>query len=347
VGVAEVTEGPEASQAALASPEAADSLGAATLRYGQVDITAGPSDLDGWSPLGLSDRSEVFGQGFKCDAQGICAVPLLKRKADGRFEKVASNFLGNDVNKYGDVGGCVVKDPVSLAGQAAILRASGKVELIPPLRGETASCITKLSDGCVAVVTSVDASSTVTVYVLEGRRITPITVAGGSVEDVNDRGQIAGVISSNPDANRAYRFDSHTGKTTILTPVSTDPHSWAMGINSKGEVLGYSFAFDAIERVGKWNRNDVFETSFVEGTPEFPTVSNRLVWNESGLIIISYSLNDPNTYLVPKPGVRLALSGLVVNGPVAETLFVLQVNARADFVATSVADGRSFLFVRK
>lgn len=340
---AEATEG---SQAALETQAPAEVLSGRNPKYEQIDITAGPADLDGWSPFGLSDRSDVYGQGFRCDAQG-CALPLLKRKTDGSFQTLASNFLGNDVNKSGDVGGCVVNDPVTLAGQAAIARSDGRIDLIPPLPGETSSCVNKLSDNRIAVVTSLDASSNVTVYVLERSRITPFTVSGASIEDVNDRGQIAGVISSDPDANRAYRFDAHTGATTILDPVPPDPHSWGLGINGRGEVLGYSFAFDAIERIGKWRCDGTFETSFIEGTPEFPTVSNRLVWNEAGLIIVSYSFNDPNTYLIPKPGVRLALADLVVNGPAATSLYVFQENSGGSFVAFSLADGRSLLYRRK
>jgi hypothetical protein len=50
-----------------------------------------------------------------------------------------------------------------------------------------------------------------------------------------------------------------------------------------------------------WSLSNEFEISFVEGTPEFPTVSNRLIWNEDGLIVISFT-TDGNTYLVPSPG---------------------------------------------
>ena len=60
-----------------------------------------------------------------------------------------------------------------------------------------------------------------------------------------------------------------------------------MAINQQGEVLGYSFIFNAIERIGKWNRKGKFETLFTQGTPEVPTISNDLMWNEDELVVVS------------------------------------------------------------
>lgn len=343
----------EARQAALASqavPDAEpqstlDCVPGSNLRFLQVDVTAAPAGLDGWSPFGLSDAADVYGDGFSCNAQGVCLFVLLRRSPQGRFVTVARNFVGNDVNAGGDVGGCVI-DPVTQASQAAIARASGRIELIPKLPGETSSCVDQLSNNRIAVVTSVDQASTVTVYVWDRGRILPFTVADATITDINDRAQITGIIQT-PGANRAYRFDAFAQTTTVLEPVPPDPNAWGMAINQAGDVLGYSFTFDGTERIGHWNLRNLFEVSFVEGTPQFPTVSNQLVWNERGVIIISFSLNDPNTYLVPRPGVRLALADLVINGPTDTTLFVFQENNSGDFVATSQDDGRSFLYLHR
>jgi len=46
----------------------ASDLRAKKLSYRQVDVTAGPAGFSGWSPLGLSDKAEVYGLGFTCDA---------------------------------------------------------------------------------------------------------------------------------------------------------------------------------------------------------------------------------------------------------------------------------------
>jgi hypothetical protein len=207
------------------------------------------------------------------------------------------------------------------------------------------SCVNQLSDNETAVVSSFDAGYVETIYVLRNERTFPFTVDGGQILDLNDRGVIAGIVSTE-DGDRAYRFDSQSQTTEILEPVSPDPNSWGLALNRRGEVLGYSFIFSAIERIGKWNRETTFETHFVEGTPEFPTVSNQLIWNESELIVVSLT-TDGNTYLVPKPGVRLDLQDLVVDGAVVPLgLIALDINERGDFVAFSPGDGSAQLYRR-
>ena len=43
---------------------------------------------------------------------------------------------------------------------------------------------------------------------------------------------------------------------------SDNPQSWGFAIKRQGEVLGSSFdVYGIIERVGKWNRKNQFETS--------------------------------------------------------------------------------------
>jgi len=69
-------------------------------------------------------------------------------------------------------------------------------------------------------------------------------------------------------------------------------------------VLGYSFVPFGLERIGVWNRYANFQTVFVEGTPAFPTVSNKLLWNKKGLIVITNTHSrDLNSYIVPRPNV--------------------------------------------
>ena len=48
-------------------------------------------------------------------------------------------------------------------------------------------------------------------------------------------------------------------------------------------MLGYSFVFDGIERIGVWKRDGSFDTYFEQGKAEYPTISNRLLWSESVL----------------------------------------------------------------
>ena len=64
---------------------------------------------------------------------------------------------------------------------------------------------------------------------------------------------------------------------------------------------------------------------FVEGTLDFPTISNALVFNDNNLIVISRvrrpAAEADNSYLVPRPGVRLNLADLVENLPEGVKLY--------------------------
>jgi hypothetical protein len=327
------------------SDVATAAISARHFRYKQVDITAGPANVDGWFPRGLTPQGEVIGQGFDCnDDFTVCSQVVLKRRGNGQFTVLEEDFVVNDVNARGDSGGCTT-DPVTFEGQAGIVRVNGALELIPPLPGEMSSCVSRVSDSGIALVTSTDPDFDTTTYVFDRGRIRPFTVLNVTVNDINDHAQLTGIQFTNP--NRAYRFDARTQTTTILEPVAPDPESWGFAINRQGEVLGTSFNFDAtIQRIGKWNRRNEFETSIVGGTnnPEFPIITNNLNWNERGLIVLS-NTDDGNAYLVPSPGVLLNLADLVKNGPVASFLQVIAVNERADIVAAG-GEGSVFLFRR-
>jgi hypothetical protein len=85
------------------------------------------------------------------------------------------------------------------------------------------------------------------------------------------------------------------------------------GINQRGDVLGYSFtqygAAAYHERVGVWDRSNVFQ-------PYFEETNNTqvLLFNNHNQIVITES-DDAHSYLVPSPGTRLDLATLVPNLP--------------------------------
>lgn len=313
------------------------------LGYQSIDLTAGPPNLDGWAPVGVADNGAVYGQGFDCtDDFSVCTFPLVRRAKNGQFSVLHPNFQVADVDEKGDVGGCTVDDPATFFGRAAVVKANGALVAFPPLAGELTACVSRLADDRVAAINSFDENFAQTTYIFDKGAIVPFTLQA-TIEDLNDHGQVTGFVFTPP--NRAYRFDAATGATTILQPIAGDPDSWGMAINKHGQVLGYSFVAGATERIGRWNQAGQFQVSFVEGTPEFPTVSNRLAWNEDGLIVISQSFNDPNTYLVPAPGVRLNLADLTGGGEVPPTLIVPSVNKGGDILGFTF-DGRAFLFLR-
>jgi hypothetical protein len=328
-----------------ATDDSAAAINVKHLRYKQVNITAGPENVDGWFPRGLTADGDVIGQAFDCDFTP-CRQILLRRRSNGQFTVLANDFLVNDVNSRGDSGGCTT-DPVNFEGQAGVVSANGRLELIPPLPGERSSCVSRVSDSGVAFVTSTDPNFVTSVYVLDHGRIRPFPVLNVDVADINDKAELAGTQFDDPF--RAYRFDARTQTTTLLQPVPPSPVSFGFAINRQGEVLGTSFDFDGvIQRIGKWNRKNQFETFLIggSGNPAFPVIAQSVTWNEQGLIVVS-ATSDENTYLVPSPGVRLNLADLVKNPPAASPLQVIAVNDRADIVAASLADGSAFLFRRE
>jgi hypothetical protein len=217
-----------------------------------------------------------------------------------------------DVADDGTVGGSVVVDPVNFLEQAAIFRGSHQVEVIPRLPGELTSHVRRLATSGLALVESVDATTFVSTYYLRERgRIERLDLGQNQVLflDMNDAGIVAGTSAPLGGSNmRAFRLAPSQGAITLLAPLPTDPDSWGLAINQCGDVLGYSFIPGAIERIGIWRRG-VFDTLFVEGTPETPTISNRLLWNKAGLVVIT-DTNDLGSYLVPAPGVRRDLREL-------------------------------------
>jgi hypothetical protein len=193
----------------------------------------------------------------------------------------------------------------------------------------------------VALVTSSDAFGQTT-YLYKHGRTTPLDfgLPGAQPFDflhLNNRGIISGT------AGRGFRFDTRTGKTTQLDPLPTEPEAWALDINNRVDVLGYSFVSGGLERIGVWDRHGEFRTYFVEGTPEFPTISNRLLFNDNNVIVITRVSNPPsergNSYLVPKPGVRLNLADLVENLPAGQNPnFILDINNHGNMIGYSTRD---------
>ena len=83
------------------------------------------------------------------------------------------------------------------------------------------------------------------------------------------------------------------------------------------------------------------------GNPQIPTVSNKLVFNDNNVIVISnISTGERTSYMVPTPGVRLDLAGLVENLPSGQNLaYTFGINNHGDMFG--FGDQGSFLLVRR
>ena len=234
-------------------------------------------------------------------------------------------------NGSGTIGGSVLIDPENFLEQAALFH-DDQVKLIPPQPGEFTSFVRRLNDPGTALVTSdSDFGRTHLLYQNGQAMLLDFgpTVTNPRSLDINNQGIIAGRQGISSSGATGFRFDPRTGETMLLNTFPGDPtetQAWGVGINNRGEVLGYSFTIFPVvpyhERIGVWDRNGNFKTYFVENT-----VSNGLLFNDNNLIVItliSRGADRFNSFLVPKPGVRLNLADLVENLPSGADLFFVQ-----------------------
>ena len=214
--------------------------------------------------------------------------------------------------------------------QAALFRGD-RVELIPPQPGERRSFVTALNDFGMALVTSLDATDQPT-YVLYRNGRTTVLDLGLTITQpleflhINNQGIISGTAFNLPGiGDRGFRFDPRSGETTLLDPLPTEPSAWALDINNRGNVLGYSFVPSGIERIGVWNSTGTSRPTLSRASRNSRSTAMRLRFNDNNLIVITLvsgaTCEHAESYLVPKPGVRLNLADLVENLPSPETSF--------------------------
>jgi hypothetical protein len=308
-------------------------------RYVSLDQAQLPPGFNLFQPIAINDSGLIYGVAF--DESSTQYVAVYKRGV----VTILSAGLPNAVNEGGTVGGFVLDDLVNFTRQAALFRGN-KVKLIPRQSSEeVSSTVDDLNDSGAALVTTRDNSYNFTSLLYKKSQATPLdfgpTITSPFFLHINNETTISGTTSASGNF-RGFRFDTRTSKTTQLNPLSTDTDSRAWDINNNGKVLGDSFK-EGIQRIGVWDSKGKFNTYFVEGTLEFPTISNSLVFNDKNLIVITFVTSPVSeegaSYLVPKPGVRLNLAGLVKNMPPDQNLFtILDINNKGDMVGLSVKD---------
>jgi hypothetical protein len=301
---------------------------APTRPYQYVSLDeAVPEGFTFFEPRSITDSGRIYGTLFQCSPEACSPFVAVYRR--GEIIVLHDEAFANTANNRGRVGGGVVLDPIQFTSQAALF-ARREIELIPPLTDEFTAAVQLLTNTSVAFVESFDTNFNVSYYLTKRGHVTPLNFGPDPAGqfDINDRGVISGT-SFREDANRAFRYDPSSGSFTVLDPLPTEPDSWGQAINNRGHVLGYSFVAGGLERIGVW-RGTEFHTYFVEGTPEVPTLSNRLAWNKRGLIVIT-DTNDLNSYLVPRPGVRLNLADLT-EGSLPVWTLIVDINNRGDLI---------------
>jgi hypothetical protein len=321
-------------------------------RYVSFDQVELPSEFTSFFAAAIQNSGRVYGN--VCDDSGSeCSIAFYK---DGTVTVLPSPvFFVLAVNEHGTVGGFVPIDPENNIAQAALFQGD-EVELITPQPDEVFSDVFALNDSGTALVESFDDSGEVTYVLYHKGQTTPLdfgpSISNPSLLAINNQGILSGRQGSSPfDGATGFRFNPRTGETTLLYPLSTESLAWGLGINNRGDVLGYSFVSGGLERIGVWDREGEFKTYFVEGTPEFPTVSNHLLFNDNNLIVIT-SVSSPasergNSYLVPEPDIRLNIADLVENLPEGQDLgFIVDINNHGSMIGFG-SQGSSFLLERR
>jgi hypothetical protein len=261
-----------------------------------------------------------------------------------------SEGVATAVSHLGFVGGYVVTDPVNYYSQAAIFRGNN-VQLIPRAPGEISSSVVAINDFGLTVVASQDANYNNTLYLLRNGVRSALHIGKAGLQTViagmNDWGVIVGWQVMPGGVSLAYKYATATGVTTNLPPLSTEPNSWALGINELNDVVGYSFIGSGIERIGFWHATGGFDQYFVEGTATIPTISNALRTNDLRQIVITFT-NDGQSYLVPQKNVRVPLANYIAYDPTQQGLpfLVYGINDFGAFTGTS-SQGIDFLAAPK
>lgn len=288
---------------------------APTYNYVSLDgLTLEPGFLF-FIPFGLTNGGQMYGSAYDENFNSYVAVVN-----QGAITVLHEGFP-ETVNQNGTVGGFVLTDPDNFLGQAALFHNSD-VELIPRLPGEIHSEVMRVNDSGTALVLSVNESYEGQLVLYKNGKVTPLdfgpTIPSAFYLDLNGQGIISGTTHTS-DGDRGFRFDPSTGAIVMLYPQPTEPNAWAVSINNHGDILGYSFVNGGRERIGVWDAKGNFTTYFVEGIPQYPTVSNVIHFNDNNLIVIT-QVSRPasergNSYLVPKPGTRVNLAEIVKGMP--------------------------------
>ncbi|WP_349608764.1 MULTISPECIES: hypothetical protein [Cupriavidus] len=286
-----------------------------------------------FSLVGIDDKGLGYGAAF--DANFVSYVAVLE---NGQISITHSNAEPWVVNRHGTQGGIVWMDPVNFVFQAAIFRGNA-VELIPPQAGEGMSYVAAINDKGEALVVSVDSVTSVgTLFLYDHGKKTQINLPV-DVNAVNFLGLNNARTMIYTYENIGHKVDLLTMKDTVLEPLPGNKSSWAVSINDRGDVLGYSY--DPGENVGVWHPNSEFELYFAEGNQQYPTVSFNLAFNERDEIVIS-NVRAPlaeqgNAYLLTKPGVRINLADVTVGQPpdAGTFFFISGINKRGDIAGTT------------
>lgn len=301
---------------------AAGSAQADALRYRYVSQYPYPipAPFQYFSQAAMVEGDRIYGTVYAFDQDYNVLANRIAHLDQGVMTVQPQTGWANAANSDGVVGGSVTIDPVNYVDQAALFR-DGKTILIGPQPNETYSYVLGLNKDGEALVAWYDQNYDSHYLIYKNGKTRPVTLGNGappffffSFSPLNEDGLVAGVVGW----DKGFRLDTRTGQSTLLGTFPGDPSetiAWGMGINSDGEVLGYSFTGSGPyhERIGIWDHRGVFRTHYVQ-----TDCSNRILFNNHDEIVITamcYGAKVATSYLVPSPGVRVDIADLVQNPP--------------------------------
>lgn len=329
--------------AAWASSADAGPGSAEAFRYRYVSLDAAvPAGYCCFTDPIIIDSGRVYGTVFQTEPETFAPFVVVY---DHGTMSVLNEGWARTANNRGVVGGFEILDPDLGTTQAALF-VGGRVKRIPHAHDETTSFVVGLTDSGIAFV---DSDGQLGRYLLARGRVTPADFGSELTQgySINDLGIIAGT-AQRPGANRAFRYNPWSRTMTLLEPRSTELQSQAAAINDRGEVLGYSFtiSFPPPPRCVCIWRGTTVQPYFVEEALATTGRSNRLRWNESGLIVSSANggnlTSNLNAHLIVRPGVRLKVADLLVEGTLPVWTDIVGINERGDMVGFGATD--TFLY---
>jgi hypothetical protein len=322
---------------------------------------------------GINDFRQVSGSLTECIGSfpvALCesspfiyengTTQLLQRDVQNR------STGGGPINNRGVIGGSVRTGSLGFGGpipfsvpinQAALLKKGTIPKLITPSLDELdSSSIKALNNKNTVLLAKTPFKK---LYLYKQGKLKPILLeriqmrdlVSQLASDLNDRDIIAGTGYLN-GRKRGYRHDLRTGKTNLLKPLAKDNESEVFAINNRNHVLGISRNLKVgFQRIGLWDRAGKFHTYFVENIPVSETL---LFFNNKGLIVASgntgtFFVDTQYIDLVPKPGVRLKISNLVVNPPtlpggIPFISRIIDINNRGDMIGENSQE--NFILLR-
>lgn len=263
------------------------------------------------------------------------------------------SFLATTANKRGVIGGLSITDFDPFTIVAALIE-KGKLIQLP------GHLVCDLTDGGTAFVHEGDDFSVGYSIVKRGMEspisfgpIVPVS-AGVSICGLkfNNQETIAGTTTA-PSSGRSRGFILAKGtnqQPVLLKPKATDTDSVAFDINNEGNVFGFSYNPDGIQRVGLWQKNAgkwAFKTYFTQGTADFPTISSLMVSNDKNQMVINVTSpvsEQRKSYIITEPGKRLDLNEITKNIPNGDDLCTPDyINRNGDMAGFSCRGDEYFL----